>query len=137
VHCEARDIVIVAFEIALAGITTIPETYRDGKCRQAATHLQWDGLSWRRARVVGTSRSRAPAASHTFGLKRKPVMSELKASELKVFLPAKNFAQSRQFYCDLGFTLQWTSGDGSLAYFQVGPAKFLLQNYFLREAQSN
>lgn len=54
------------------------------------------------------------------------VMSELKASALKVFLPAKNFERSEQFYRDPGFTLQWTSGDGSLAYFQVGPAKFLL-----------
>lgn len=54
-------------------------------------------------------------------------MSNLKVTEIKAFIPAKNFALSRQFYQDIGFTLA-SEGDG-IAYFYVEHASFLLQDY--------
>jgi catechol 2,3-dioxygenase-like lactoylglutathione lyase family enzyme len=57
---------------------------------------------------------------------------ELAALELKAFVFARDFELSKQFYQDLGFTLEWDSE--ALAGFSVGQAKFLLTNYFVREA---
>jgi hypothetical protein len=55
--------------------------------------------------------------------------------DLKVFLPAKDYALSKQFYLDLGFTMAW-EGDG-LAVFQIGEYRFLLQNYYVKEWAGN
>src|SRR5262249_250695 len=41
-------------------------------------------------------------------------MSELTAVEIKAFVPARDFALSKQFYQDLGFTIAWSDAD--LAY---------------------
>jgi hypothetical protein len=40
--------------------------------------------------------------------------------DLKVFLPAKDYAWAKQFYLDLGFTIAW-EGEG-LAAFQMRKA---------------
>lgn len=48
-------------------------------------------------------------------------------TEIKAFVPAKDFALSRQFYQDLGFTL--ASDDEGVAYFHCGNASFLLQDF--------
>jgi hypothetical protein len=47
--------------------------------------------------------------------------------EAKAFVPAKDFALSKQFYQDLGFELAWSSED--LAYLRHGPSSFLLQQF--------
>jgi catechol 2,3-dioxygenase-like lactoylglutathione lyase family enzyme len=47
--------------------------------------------------------------------------------EIKAFVPAKDFALSRQFYTDLGFTVAWSSDD--LAYLHAGETSFLLQKF--------
>jgi hypothetical protein len=35
--------------------------------------------------------------------------TELPVTELKTFVPARDFELSKRFYVDLGFTLEWTS----------------------------
>ncbi|MCP1650905.1 MULTISPECIES: VOC family protein [Pseudomonas aeruginosa group] len=56
--------------------------------------------------------------------------------ELKVFVPARDFALSQQFYKDLGFLSPWNSEE--LAYFHHGDhCAFLLQNYYVKEFAEN
>ena len=50
------------------------------------------------------------------------------ASDMKVFVPAKDFALSKRFYTALGFHLNWAEGD--LAEFELFGHRFLLQNFF-------
>lgn len=54
-------------------------------------------------------------------------MSNLHVAEIKAFVPAKDFALSKQFYQDMGFTM--TSEGGGVAYFHFEHASFLLQDY--------
>ena len=54
-------------------------------------------------------------------------MSNMTTVEAKAFVPAKDFALSKQFYQDLGFEVAWSSDD--LAYLRHGNASFLLQNF--------
>ncbi len=62
-------------------------------------------------------------------------MQNLDSSELKVFVPAKDYEVSKQFYKKLGFKINWESDD--LAEVQVGESKFLLQNYYQVEWAEN
>ena len=55
-------------------------------------------------------------------------MGNLTVAEIKAFVPARDFACSKQFYEDLGFTIAWSSDD--LAYLHHGNASFLLQNFY-------
>jgi hypothetical protein len=55
-------------------------------------------------------------------------MNALRATEIKAFVPAKDFALSRGFYTDLGFTRQ--SEGGGVAYFSVDGCAFLLQDFY-------
>jgi hypothetical protein len=48
--------------------------------------------------------------------------------DLRVFLPAEDYALAKQFYLDLGFTMVW--GSDELTCFQAGQYRFLLQNYY-------
>lgn len=54
-------------------------------------------------------------------------MSNLHVTEIKAFVPAKDFGLSKQFYKDIGFTM--ASEDGDIAYFHFEHVSFLLQNY--------
>jgi len=54
-------------------------------------------------------------------------MRKLTSIEVKAFVPAKDFALSKQFYQDLGFELAWSDDD--LAYLRNGPSSFLLQKF--------
>jgi hypothetical protein len=56
------------------------------------------------------------------------VVSNLTTVEVKAFLPARDFALSKQFYQDLGFELAWSNDD--LAYMRHGNSSFLLQNFY-------
>jgi len=62
-------------------------------------------------------------------------MSELNVIEIKAFVPARNFALSKQFYQDLGFTVAWSDKD--LAYLRHGGSSFLLQNFYHPEHAGN
>lgn len=55
--------------------------------------------------------------------------------DLKAFVPAKDFALSKQFYVDLGFTLNF--GNDQIAEFQIGSFRFLLQPFYVKEHSEN
>jgi uncharacterized glyoxalase superfamily protein PhnB len=59
----------------------------------------------------------------------------LRVVELKPFVPARDFALSRRFYIDLGFTE--TSEVGGVAHFQHEGASFLLQDFYNKELAEN
>ena len=59
----------------------------------------------------------------------------LTATEIKAFVPARDFALSMDFYQALGFT-RASVFDG-IAYFCCGPASFLLQDFHVREHADN
>jgi uncharacterized glyoxalase superfamily protein PhnB len=62
-------------------------------------------------------------------------MSDMSIVEIKAYVPARDFARSKQFYADLGFTIVWSSDD--LAYVRRGNASFLLQNFYVAEHAGN
>jgi catechol 2,3-dioxygenase-like lactoylglutathione lyase family enzyme len=62
-------------------------------------------------------------------------MSNLKVTEIKAFVPSKNFELSKQFYQDLGFTL--ASEGGGVAYFHLGHVSFLLQDFCAESLAEN
>jgi len=62
-------------------------------------------------------------------------MANLKVTEVKAFIPAKDFALSQRFYQDMGFTM--ASVGGGVAYFHYGDAAFLLQDFYHPELAGN
>ena len=62
-------------------------------------------------------------------------VSNLTTVEVKAFVPARDFALSKQFYQDLGFDLAWS--DDHLAYMRCGNSSFLLQNFYNKEHAGN
>ena len=59
----------------------------------------------------------------------------LRVVELKPFVPARDFALSRRFYAELGFTER--SEVGGVAYFLHDEASFLLQDFYNKELAEN
>lgn len=55
--------------------------------------------------------------------------------ELNAFVPAKDFALSKQFYFDLGFTLVW--GNDDIAQFRIGSFTFFLQKFYVQQHAQN
>lgn len=55
--------------------------------------------------------------------------------DVRTFLPARDFATSRDFYRALGFEELWSSD--KLVLFKVGRFSFFLQDYFVREWAEN
>lgn len=55
--------------------------------------------------------------------------------DMKTFLPAKDYALSRQFYLDLGFVLNW-AGD-EVSEFEAGGFRFLLQDFYVEQWAGN
>ena len=51
--------------------------------------------------------------------------------DVKAFVPAKSLDVAKQFYVDLGFTLNWS--DEGIAEFQIGAFRFLLQRFYVKE----
>jgi len=54
-------------------------------------------------------------------------MAGFRVTEIKAFVPSKDFETSKQFYQDLGFTM--ASEGGGVAYFHYEQASFLLQDF--------
>lgn len=54
-------------------------------------------------------------------------MPNLRITEIKAFVPSKDFGVSKQFYRDLGFTM--ASEGGGVAYIHFGHVSFLLQDF--------
>ena len=61
--------------------------------------------------------------------------SNLNAVELKAFVPAKSYEESKQFYQELGFSL--ASDTEGVAYFHCGGCSFLLQDFYHPELACN
>ena len=59
----------------------------------------------------------------------------LRVTEIKAFVPARDFELSKQFYTDIGFTM--ASGGGGVAYFHFGGASFLLQDFYEKALAEN
>ncbi|MEM7536570.1 MAG: VOC family protein [Chloroflexota bacterium] len=64
-------------------------------------------------------------------------MMSLAVKDVKVFVPAKNFTQSRQFYKALGWQENWVADDGGLAELELAGNRFYLQNYYQQEWADN
>ncbi|MES2945394.1 MAG: VOC family protein [Pseudomonadota bacterium] len=62
-------------------------------------------------------------------------MSELTVSEIKAFVPARDYALSKRFYQDMGFTL--ASDYEGIAYFHHGNCSFLLQDIYIQTHAEN
>jgi len=62
-------------------------------------------------------------------------MENLKPIEIKAFVPAQDFELSKQFYRDIGFTMQ--SEGGGVAYFNFKHCAFLLQDFCTEELANN
>ena len=62
-------------------------------------------------------------------------MPNLRVTEIKAFVPAKDFALSKRFYLDLGFTQ--ASEGGGVAYFHFGHVSFLLQDFCVQSLAEN
>lgn len=59
----------------------------------------------------------------------------MRVTEIKAFVPSRNFAQSKQFYKDIGFTM--ASEGGGIAYFHFGHASFLLHEFCAESSAEN
>ena len=62
-------------------------------------------------------------------------MSNFRVVEIKAFVPAKDFALSKEFYEDMGFVL--ASDTGGVAYFYHDDASFLLQDSYVEALANN
>jgi uncharacterized glyoxalase superfamily protein PhnB len=62
-------------------------------------------------------------------------VNELETVEIKAFVPARDFALSKQFYQDLGFEVAWSSEN--MAYLHHGNCAFLLQDFYVKEHADN
>jgi uncharacterized glyoxalase superfamily protein PhnB len=59
----------------------------------------------------------------------------LRAVEIKAFVPSKDFELSKRFYLDLGFIK--ASDSNGVAYFRHGDVSFLLQDFYVEELAKN
>ena len=62
-------------------------------------------------------------------------MTNLRITEIKAFVPSKDFELSKQFYKDLGFTM--ASEGGGVAYFHFARFSFLLQDFCVEQLAEN
>lgn len=62
-------------------------------------------------------------------------MIDLHASDLRTFVPSRNFALSKDFYSALGCELEWSGDD--LALFNLAGSRFYLQRYYVKEWAEN
>ncbi len=56
-------------------------------------------------------------------------------TDLKAFVPAKDFELSMRFYTDLGFTTNWSNAE--IAELQIGSFRFLLQKFYVEQHAGN
>lgn len=62
-------------------------------------------------------------------------MSNLRAVEIKAFVPARDFELSKRFYQDVGFVM--ASDSNGIAFFHHGETSFLLQDFYVQELARN
>lgn len=56
-------------------------------------------------------------------------------NDLKTFVPARDPELSRNFYVDLGFTVNWSNPE--ISELQIGSFRFLLQKFYIAEHAGN
>jgi hypothetical protein len=61
--------------------------------------------------------------------------TKLGIRDLKVYMPAKDFDQSKRFYTALGFKM--SEGWGGTADFELNGNRFRLQNYYVKDWADN
>ena len=61
--------------------------------------------------------------------------AELAIVRVRPFLPSKDFAASKRFYIELGFSIRFE--DANLAIMALGDAGFLLQNFYVKDWADN
>lgn len=64
-------------------------------------------------------------------------MGTLTAKDVKMFVPALDFAKSLQFYEALGWQVNWVADDNGLAILELANGRFYLQNYYNKEWADN
>jgi predicted enzyme related to lactoylglutathione lyase len=64
-----------------------------------------------------------------------PGAERLTIRDFKVYMPAKDFEQSKRFYVALGFTM--SPGWGGTADFELNGNRFRLQNYYVKDWAHN
>ena len=57
-------------------------------------------------------------------------MSAPAASDVKIFVPARDFSQSFAFYTAMGWNANWRAEDDSLAELELADSRIYLQNYY-------
>jgi len=62
-------------------------------------------------------------------------MIDLRISDIRPFIPAQDFALSKDFYVALGFELAYS--DANLARLSSGSCSFYLQNYWIKDWADN
>ncbi len=62
---------------------------------------------------------------------------DLRASDIKVFVPAMNFKESLQFYTAMGWQANFVTDDESLAELELADCRFYLQNYYNKDWANN
>jgi hypothetical protein len=62
-------------------------------------------------------------------------MIDLAISDVRPFLPSKDFAISKDFYVALGWTIEWS--DDTLALMHNAGRRFYLQRYYAKEFAEN
>lgn len=62
-------------------------------------------------------------------------MIDLRATDIRPFIPAKDFEKSLDFYASLGFTLAYS--DANLALLETANQRFYLQRYYVKEWADN
>lgn len=60
---------------------------------------------------------------------------DLSVQDVRTFVPAADFAVSRDFYLALGWQELWT--DGSLSLLELAGHRFMLQDFYVREWAEN
>jgi len=62
-------------------------------------------------------------------------MTDLNISDIRSFLPAKDFEVSKAFYVALGFHIAWS--DDNMALLESANQRFYLQRYYVKEWADN
>ncbi|MEM7346360.1 MAG: hypothetical protein AAF485_19140 [Chloroflexota bacterium] len=62
-------------------------------------------------------------------------MTNLTVNDVRVFVPAKDFEISKEFYIALGWQMTWS--DENLAILEIADQRFYLQNYYTKDWAEN
>jgi catechol 2,3-dioxygenase-like lactoylglutathione lyase family enzyme len=68
-------------------------------------------------------------------MRKEKIVEPSSVGDLKAFVPAKDYDLAKQFYVDLGFTLNW--GSDEISEFQIGAFRFLLQPFYVKAHSEN